>query len=90
MWQEEHGGENCLWCSGHYEKHGSKDPVTVLEQAVKNATPQLEVKPRRVGGATYQVPVEVRPDRGLVSGYALAGKLSQSQRRQIYGGEAGG
>ncbi len=47
------------------EKQGAKEPVTVLEQAVKNATPQLEVKPRRVGGATYQVPVEVRTERGL-------------------------
>jgi len=47
------------------EKQASKDPVTSLEQAIKNATPLLEVKPRRVGGATYQVPVEVRPDRGL-------------------------
>ena len=47
------------------EQQESKAPVTVLEQAVKNATPLLEVKPRRVGGATYQVPVEVRPDRGL-------------------------
>ncbi len=46
------------------EQRGAKVPVTVLEQAVKNATPLLEVKPRRVGGATYQVPVEVRPDRG--------------------------
>jgi small subunit ribosomal protein S7 len=43
----------------------SKDPVAALEQAVKNATPLLQVKPRRVGGATYQVPVEVMPDRGL-------------------------
>ena len=43
----------------------SKDPVAALEQAVKNATPLLQVKPRRVGGATYQVPVEVAPDRGL-------------------------
>ncbi len=43
----------------------SKAPVTVLEQAVRNVTPQLEVKPRRIGGATYQVPVEVRPDRAL-------------------------
>ena len=43
----------------------SKDPVTALEQAVKNVTPLLQVKPRRVGGATYQVPVEVQPDRGL-------------------------
>jgi len=47
------------------EQQWSKEPVTVLEQAVRNATPQLEVKPRRVGGATYQVPVEVRPERGL-------------------------
>jgi len=37
----------------------------VFEQAVKNATPILEVKPRRVGGATYQVPVEVRVERRL-------------------------
>jgi len=47
------------------EQQLSKDPITSLEQAIKNATPLLEVKPRRVGGATYQVPVEVRPDRGL-------------------------
>lgn len=47
------------------EKRVSKDPVAALEQAVRNATPLLQVKPRRVGGATYQVPVEVQPDRGL-------------------------
>jgi small subunit ribosomal protein S7 len=47
------------------EKRVSKDPVAALEQAVRNATPLLQVKPRRVGGATYQVPVEVEPDRGL-------------------------
>ena len=47
------------------EAQESKPPVTVLEQAVRNVTPQLEVKSRRIGGATYQVPVEVRPDRGL-------------------------
>jgi small subunit ribosomal protein S7 len=47
------------------KQQGAKEPVTVMEQAVKNATPQLEVKPRRVGGATYQVPIEVRPERGL-------------------------
>jgi small subunit ribosomal protein S7 len=53
---------------GALEKLGqnvSKDPVAALEQAVRNATPLLQVKPRRVGGATYQVPVEVQPDRGL-------------------------
>jgi small subunit ribosomal protein S7 len=53
---------------GALEKLGqqvSKDPIAALEQAVKNATPLLQVKPRRVGGATYQVPVEVQPERGL-------------------------
>jgi small subunit ribosomal protein S7 len=40
------------------------DPVAILEQALKNATPLLEVKARRVGGATYQVPVEVDANRG--------------------------
>jgi len=37
--------------------------VEVFEQAMRNATPAIEVKPRRVGGATYQVPVEIRGDR---------------------------
>ena len=47
------------------EQQTSKDPVTALEQAIRNATPLLQVKPRRVGGATYQVPVEVPPERGF-------------------------
>jgi len=47
------------------EEQESKAPVTVIEQAIRNATPQLEVKSRRIGGATYQVPVEVRPARSL-------------------------
>ena len=43
----------------------TSEPVEVFDQALKNATPLLQVKSRRVGGATYQVPVEVRPDRGM-------------------------
>ena len=39
------------------------EPVEVYEKAMNNVRPQTEVRPRRVGGATYQVPVEVRPDR---------------------------
>jgi small subunit ribosomal protein S7 len=42
-----------------------KDPLGVLEQALRNAMPVVEVRPRRVGGATYQVPVEVRPARRI-------------------------
>ena len=40
-----------------------KDPLEVFEQAMENVMPLLEVKARRVGGATYRVPIEVRPDR---------------------------
>jgi small subunit ribosomal protein S7 len=45
------------------EERMKKSPLDVFEQAINNAAPVLEVKPRRVGGATYQVPVEVPPDR---------------------------
>ncbi|MFO7717336.1 MAG: 30S ribosomal protein S7, partial [Desulfohalobium sp.] len=41
----------------------SEDSLKAFEQALENVKPQLEVKPRRVGGATYQVPMEVRPER---------------------------
>lgn len=47
------------------ERQTRRHPVEVFEQAVRNATPVLEVRPRRVGGATYQVPVEVRAERRL-------------------------
>jgi small subunit ribosomal protein S7 len=40
-----------------------EEPLEVFEQAMNNIMPQLEVKARRIGGATYQVPIEVRPDR---------------------------
>ncbi len=42
-----------------------REPLEVFEQAVRNTAPTLEVKPRRVGGANYQVPVEVAPDRRI-------------------------
>ena len=45
------------------EERSRRNPVEVYEEALQNASPMLEVKPRRVGGATYQVPVEVRPER---------------------------
>ena len=45
------------------EKNPASNPLEILQRAVDNAKPRLEVKPRRVGGATYQVPVEVATDR---------------------------
>ena len=45
------------------EKISDEEPLAVFETAMENVRPRVEVKSRRVGGATYQVPVEVRPDR---------------------------
>ena len=53
--------------------------LEVLEAALRNATPIIEVKPRRVGGATYQVPVEIRGDRRLSLGVRW---LVQSARKR--------
>ena len=61
------------------EQQEHKSPVALLEQAVRNATPLVEVKPRRVGGATYQVPVEVTPRRGLSLGLRWLTKTSRSR-----------
>ena len=47
------------------EKAGNKQPVEVLTKAVDNVRPLLEVKARRIGGATYQVPIEVKQDRSV-------------------------
>ncbi len=47
------------------EEQERRNPVELFEQAVQNATPVVEVKPRRVGGATYQVPVDIRAERRL-------------------------
>ncbi len=47
------------------EGKGHEEPLEVLSKALENVQPRVEVKSRRVGGATYQVPVEVRPSRRL-------------------------
>ncbi len=47
------------------EERMKKNPLEVFEQAINNASPVLEVKPRRVGGATYQIPMEVPADRQI-------------------------
>src|ERR1700716_2972580 len=47
------------------ERQARRSPIDIFDLAMRNAPPLLEVKPRRVGGATYQVPVEIRPERRL-------------------------
>lgn len=54
-----------------------KNPLEVFEQAMENVMPVLEVKARRVGGATYQVPIEVRPERRQTLGLRWITKYSR-------------
>ncbi len=58
----------------------ANDPVITLKKAVENVRPMLEVRSRRVGGATYQVPVEVRPSRGTT--LALRWLVNYSRARR--------
>ena len=64
------------------EKQSKKDPLEVFRQAMKNVSPMMEVKPRRVGGATYQVPMEVDVDRqfALATRWILASAKARSGR----------
>ena len=67
------------------EKTG-KDANEVFQAALANVAPSLEVKARRVGGATYQVPIEIRPERRSDAGPALAGHVLPQARREDHGG----
>jgi small subunit ribosomal protein S7 len=58
----------------------SNDPVLTLKKAVENVRPLLEVRSRRVGGATYQVPVEVRPNRGTALALRWIVNFSRQRR----------
>ncbi|MBI4094756.1 MAG: 30S ribosomal protein S7 [Candidatus Liptonbacteria bacterium] len=48
------------------KKDATQDPVHIFEKAIENASPQIEVRSRRIGGANYQIPQEVRPDRKFI------------------------
>ena len=62
------------------EERAKRSPVDIFEQALKNVSPVMEVKPRRVGGATYQVPMEVPPYRrfALASRWILQSAKARS------------
>ncbi len=53
----------------HIEEQAGEPGVDVFKKAVNNVSPSVEVRSRRVGGATYQVPIEVRPDRRVTLGF---------------------
>jgi small subunit ribosomal protein S7 len=64
------------------EQRARRSPMEVFEQAIRNAMPVLEVRPRRVGGATYQIPLEVRPERqvSLAMRWLLAAARARTGR----------
>jgi small subunit ribosomal protein S7 len=64
---------------GLIETRLRRNPIDIFDTAMRNATPILEVKPRRVGGATYQVPVEIRGDRRVA--LAMRWLISSSRSR---------
>jgi small subunit ribosomal protein S7 len=66
---------------GCREKTGT-DPVVTLKRAMDNVKPTLEVRSRRVGGATYQVPVEVRPTRATTLGLRWLVTYSRARREK--------
>ena len=64
------------------EAKSGKPALEAFEQAMENVMPNLEVKARRVGGATYQVPMEVRPDRRLTLGLRWITNYSRSRNEK--------
>ncbi len=66
---------------GARDKTGA-DPVVTLKRALDNVKPSLEVKSRRVGGATYQVPIEVRPTRSTTLGLRWLVAYSRGRREK--------
>jgi small subunit ribosomal protein S7 len=67
---------------GAREKSGGTDPVVILKRAMDNVKPTLEVRSRRVGGATYQVPVEVRTPRQTTLGLRWLVQYSKARREK--------
>lgn len=62
-----------------------QDPLQIFDQAIKKSSPLLEVRPRRIGGATYQVPMEVKPDRARALAYrAIIAVARKKQGKPIF------
>lgn len=66
-------------------KNTSEEPLAAFEKAINNVKPEVEVKPRRVGGATYQVPIEVDPRRQLILAirWIIASARARSEKGMV-------
>src|SRR5256885_13512019 len=69
---------------GTIEQRTASEPIATLKRAIDNVKPPLEVKSRRVGGATYQVPVEVRPRRANTLASPAIGGYARPPRAQTH------
>ena len=67
---------------GLIEQRAQDEPLRVFRRALDNVRPRVEVKSRRVGGATYQVPVEVRPDRSVTLALRWLVSFSKARREK--------
>jgi small subunit ribosomal protein S7 len=70
------------------EKKGNKNPMEIFEKALEKAKPIMEVRPRRIGGAVYQIPVEVKPHRQMSLSFrwilaAARGKKGQEMAKKL-------
>ncbi len=67
---------------------GQKEPVKVFERAIENVKPALEIRPKRIGGAVYQIPIEVKPGRQLMLSFrwileSARGKKGQPMAKKL-------
>jgi len=67
-----------------------EDPIQVFEKAINNVKPMLEVKSRRVGGSTYQVPIEVRPERRTALAFRWVINFSRQRSEHTMAGKLAG
>ena len=61
---------------------GQKEPVKVFERAIENVKPTLEIRPKRVGGAVYQIPIEVKPGRQLMLSFRWILESTRAKKGQ--------
>jgi len=76
--------EGIIYAALHSIQEQGEDPIKVFETAIANVGPKMEVRPRRVGGASYQVPIEVRGDRRVALAIRWITAFAQKRANREY------
>ncbi len=66
------------------QKQGNKEPEKLFEKAIENAKPNLEVRPKRIGGSVYQIPLEVKPKRQIMLSFKWIINASKEQKGPMH------